>query len=492
MHPILRFLHDLSYSARGLKLSCAVLVGVGAMSSAAVGLLSPLQETPGGIDSIEQIYHLYRIRLRNDDVPLLSPPATLDPGGLFRNVFDVPADAWLERLTREANHPSPQPGVRFALGLWRFDRGEYQKAVYRFHAENADHPHPLVRSLELDAALRDRNFDHLDRLVRDPAYADETDSAFFMRYGWIRNDWSMILRHFWRAQYGNLRFDSLLLSLLAGLVWLGLLAGLLPGRIRPVHAGWLLVAIVLGWVSTWPTVWAGMALDPLLPFDDGPDFVSALLFHLTSVGLREELCKLLLFTPLLFRVLRAERDGEALILGAAVGLGFAIEENIGYVASSTLGGVGISRFVSANMLHPMLTGATALALTRVLRNPGQWLGDGLQVLAMAIGLHGVYNALLTAPVPGLGDLSYFSGTALAGAAFLFFREARSLASLRGRRISLTGLFCWGFCLLFNLELIRAAAILPWNQALNLTGGAALTMVFTGYIFLHMIDEPVGP
>ncbi|MGA0369083.1 MAG: hypothetical protein ACO3N7_06500, partial [Kiritimatiellia bacterium] len=106
--------------------------------------------------------------------------------------------------------------------------------------------------------------------------------------------------------------------------------------------------------------------------------------------------------------------------------------------------------------------------------------------------HGLYNTLLSFPVPGLGDLSYFSGTALAGCAWLFFREVHELSTGRGLRISRTALFCWGFCFLFNLELLTAVAWYPFSEALYLCGQAALSAVFIGYIFVHQIREPLAP
>lgn len=493
MHPVARLLNELSWSARGLRISCAVLLGAGLLSAAALGglgrwLLPDLEAEP---DPIHRLYGLYLYR--TDFHYILQQPEPLPPEGWdVPSVFTEPSARWLPRLRAAADAPSPPRGVRFALGLWRMHLGDSDRAISRLHAENADFPHPLVRRTELDAALRAGRYDYLDALREEPAYAEQMAGWFMVDLALRRNDWRGVLRHFLPAQYRGVPLSSLLLALLAGGVWWVLLASLLPGRARPRQILLMGLALGLGWISTWPTLLSGMWMDRALNLSEGADFLSTLLFQIVSVGLREEVCKLLLFLPLLPWALRRDRDIEALLFGAMVGLGFAVEENLNYLISHTAQGTGVSRFVSANFLHLSLTGITSLALVRAVRDPDRWLADSLQVLAMAIGLHALYNTLLSQPVPGLGDMSYFSGTALAGCALLFFREVKSLAPLRARRLSRTALFLWGFCILFNLELLVAALQLPFGQALAITGQAAVAGLLTGYIFLHLIDEPIGP
>ena len=334
--------------------------------------------------------------------------------------------------------------------------------------------------------------DHLILLRKNPAYQEELQGVHLFHMGVITQDWGMIFRWFWLAQYENLLGGVLFLVLVAGAIWTVLILSLFP---RPFLKPYILLipcAITLGWISTWPTIWSSIWMENRFDIQEGNDFVSSLLFYLVSVGFREELCKLLLFTPFLFRVLKNGRDLEALIFGALVGLGFAIEENMSYFSNYQGSGVAVSRFVSANLLHLSLTGVTALALTRAVRDPGRWMADAITTLAMCIGLHGLYNTLLSQPVPGLGELSYFAGAVLAGCSFLFFREIEGLTTLRGLKISRSALFCWGFCLLFNLELLSASVMLPFDSALFLTGNAALSAVLTAYIFLHQIREPLSP
>ena len=482
-------LGEASFSIRGIAMGSAILVLCGAFIA---GLISFFTHDRAPLPKAEQelISSIYTRFLLQEaggvwNVSQLEGPV---PEGLDA-LFIGPEELWHPVLVAKSSLPDPDQGVRFALGLWKRTNQQLREALQLFHEENSSYPSSLVRALELDTALLLGDGTLLNDLASDPEYQDEVDSMFQFRWGLRSGDWKKMLRHFPASQYSALERAPLLLAVLAGGIWSLLLLTFYPGRPPVRFLLTALLALVLGAVSTWPTVLSGMWMESALGISGGTDFFSTLFAMIVSVGFREEVLKLLLFSPLLIITHRRGSDLEALLLGAFVGLGFAMEENITYV-SGNLSGVAVSRFVSANMLHFMLTGATALALSRAVRDPKAWGLDALQVLVFAIGLHGIYNTLLSQPVPGLGDMSYFHGAALVGCAALFFPEMERLIPSGGRTFSRTGLFCWGLCLLFGLELILAVQYVPFRQALYLTGQAALASVFTGYIFIHAIREPL--
>lgn len=383
------------------------------------------------------------------------------------------------------------PGVSFGLGLHMLRMGRVGEALELLDRENQLHPDPFVRRVLLLTVLESENPAFVERWFSHPDYETEARGSFRFDLGRRRGDWGMMLRNFWLMEAQRIRLDALLMTLIAGLVWSAMLLGLYSGPNRRTLLCLAPLAFILGWISTWPTIFSGIWLDTRFNLSEGDTFLVGLAYFLVSVGLREEVLKLLLYTPFLIWTLRNWRDGEALILGALVGLGFAIEENLGYF-DPVSSGVMVSRFISANILHFTLTGATALALTRAVRDPGKWGMDSVQTLGMAIGLHAIYNTLLTHPIPGLGDMSYFHGTALVGCCYLFFRESVTLFPVRNRTLTLSAVFCWGFCLLFSFELIHASAHFPFWMALSVTGGSAIASVLSGYVFLHLLREPLGP
>ncbi len=486
MRSLTRTLQDISYSKIALIKSYGILLLLGMASAGIVStFLSMLpRPVPSEPDTFENIFfRFYELRTPGQD-PEFLPTET--------GYFQGNEEEWMPRLLEEVNHESPPTGARFALGLWLMDDGKPSEAINLFHQENLDSPHALIRQSELEATLRARDVNHLYSLRENPAYDGELRGVHFFHMGVLTQDWGMIFRWFWLAQYENIFAGTLFMVLVAGAIWTALILSLFPRPLLRAYIFLVPLALALGWISTWPTIWSSIWMENRFNIEEGHNFFSALLYYLVSVGFREEICKLLLFTPLLFRVSKNGRDLEALLFGAMVGLGFAIEENINYFTNYQGTGVAVSRFVSANLLHLSLTGVTSLALTRAVRDPNRWLADAVTTLAMCIGIHGLYNTLLSQPVPGLGEISFFSGTLLAACSFLFFRETGSLSSIHGLRISRTALFCWGFCLLFNLELMSASVLLPFDNALFLTGNAALSATLTAYIFLHQINEPLSP
>jgi len=396
----------------------------------------------------------------------------------------------LDLLRAAADQDPPPQGLNFGLGLYHMDRGEYGEAAQRFRREQSFFPDPHAIHAALDALFRGREEDGIDALARDPDYLEAMRGSYLMRVGFRRRDYGMTFRHLLISEAQTLQPSLLILALLSGGIWVVLFSHLFEqGRSRMLLP-WVFAALVLGWASTWPTVISDLWMSERFGLrDSSEDFLTALLFHTVSVGFREEILKLLFFSPLLPVIFRKGDGRDALLLGAMTGLGFAIAENLGYLYRSPAGGVTTARFVSATFLHATLTGVTSLALYRAIRQPAQRLSESVVLLAMAMGLHGLYNALLSAPIDGLGDMSGFSVAALGGAAWLYFQELQTRT--RRSRISMTAWFFWGYCLLILLELILTSVYLPYRGTVRSVGTTALGALTIAFVFLNQIREPLG-
>ena len=485
-----RFFRDLSFSRRGLWISCMTLLALGLAAAAVVDtVVRPARErqalsawTPDVLESLLTLWREGGLHPADwMDDPLLEIIAMMQHGNTPRA---------LERARELTLLPEPPAGVHFLLGLHHLDGGNPGPAADHFEEEDRHHPHPLAKRFLLDTLARGRMESRIDALGQDPDYAPLMRGRYWMRTGLRRGDWGRVLKHFWIAEYTGRTPGAILLALFSGAIWMGILLHIYPpGFLRPM-LGPVFLALALGWVSAWVTLLAGMALDQGGWIRDGADFGGQLLYQLLYVALREEAAKLLLFAPLLPRVLKRGNELDALLLGAMVGLGFAIRENLTYFESPFGGAQGVGRFASATLFHCLLTGSCSLALTRWVREPARWTQDSLMTIAAAVGLHGLYNTLQTHPVPGLGDMSYFAGTCLAIAAMLFFREVATRGTFRGRALSITGLFFWGFCLLINLELVLMTLVLPLPAALGIVGQTVLGAALFAFVFLHHVQEPL--
>lgn len=499
-----KFLSGLSYSRSGLYRSCAVilLAGVAAAGLSSWWVGEDRASWAGDTASVprdprERLYEHWFWELES----LLSglevlPEEDADAFLAFgRRVLAGDAAAAERLQERVRGLWPPGEGWLFLLALHHMQRGDYESAAAAAFDENNLYPHRVARNLTVDALFRAGRFQEIADLSLEPEFEELLRGGRMVRVAFRLGDYRSMFQHLLIAEYEGLRISLLILALLTGGIWAVILLHAYPrGEFKRVRNR-VPVALALGWMSTWPTVMALIWMEERLGLSEPSpnDFVGSLLFHLLSVGLREELFKLLFFSPLLLTLRRSRRGGDmdALILGAMTGLGFAIEENLGYFSGAWAGGISASRFVSATLLHATLTGTAALALHRAVRHPGKWLSDSVTLLAMVIGLHGIYNTLLAAPVPGLGDMSYFYGAALAGAAHLFFREIRLQGGNQIRTFSMTGLFFWGYCVLICLEMAFSTFYYPFLEAVSVVGQTALAGVITAFVFLNAVQEPLG-
>jgi protease PrsW len=155
-----------------------------------------------------------------------------------------------------------------------------------------------------------------------------------------------------------------------------------------------LAAFLLGVLSVVPTVCLIAVEEAQLRLVETGDAMRDILFFVFGVGLREEASKLLLFAPLLL-VLRKWGDKlDVLVCGAMVGLGFAAEENLGYLAGGDLH-TGLGRFLTANFMHMAMTAILAAALDDFLRDREKYAAEFSRTTVMVVAMHGAYDFLLS-------------------------------------------------------------------------------------------------
>ncbi len=490
MTPTHRRLHAISYSRRGLLLSCGLLLFVGTLLAAV--LLPALSSgeadraPPPPSDPLEEINHFFMCLEAEE-------PTWEEDGGVAAPPLGLPAwqGEWTEHLRRLTEEEPPREGAALALGRWLALKARYAEAAEVLERANRLTPHPLLRRALLETLFQGGRLSEIEQLADDPLFAAEMEPHFRLRVAERRRDWRSVLRHYPAAAYSNQRPEWVAFALAGALVWGGILLNLRSAGPRLPFLLLSLAAFALGVLSTCPTVIALMAFDPTLGLDDEAGFLPALLYNLLSVAPREEGFKLLAFLPLLVFLPRHATTADLLVLGGMVGLGFAAEENLSYQLRSAFGGVQTSRLVTANFLHICLTGANALAATRALRAPRRWGQEALVTFALTLALHALHNALLTAPVPGWGDLSSFSGTVLIGCGYLFFREFPACSRDGARPVSLLARLLWGICLLFTLELADLCLRMPFPLTLAWIGQTALAAGGGALVFHHLVGETIG-
>jgi len=180
----------------------------------------------------------------------------------------------------------------------------------------------------------------------------------------------------------------------------------------------------LGVLSVGPTMALITIEEMKLRLIETGDAARDILYFVFGVGLREEASKLLMFA-LLLPLLRKWGDKlDVLVGGAMVGLGFAAEENLGYLASGDLHSA-LGRFLTANFLHIAMTGVLASALDDLVSDPEGQASDFSRTALTVVGLHGAYDFLLSH--------DEFGGSYMAMAVFFFLTRLFLGAAERARR-----------------------------------------------------------
>jgi len=265
----------------------------------------------------------------------------------------------------------------------------YLREGVAFRERREDVDHALGIWIELGA------WDEIDARMDDPRVAERASAGTRYEIAVHRRDWRAAVKAMpgaWAPRFNAAGFG---LAGVAAFGWAFFCArlGKMGGRPK-VRLPLYVVAFVLGVLSVAPTMFLIAVEEAKLKLVETGEPGRDILFFVFGVGLREEFSKLLLFAPLL-PVLRRYGDKlDVLVCGAMVGLGFAAEENLGYLASENLH-TGLARFLTANFMHMAMTGILASALDDFVRDTEKFASDFTRATLMVVMMHGAYDFLLS-------------------------------------------------------------------------------------------------
>lgn len=243
-----------------------------------------------------------------------------------------------------------------------------------------------------------------------------------------------------------------------------------------------LVAFALGVASVVPTVLLIAVEEAKLHLVETGDAPRDVLFFVFGVGLREEASKLLMFLPLLPLLRKYGDKLDVLVCGAMVGLGFAAEENLGYLADGNLHN-GLGRFLTANFFHMAMTGTLANALDDFVSDREKFAADFSRTSVFIVGIHGAYDFLLSH--------NEFGGSYLAMTAFVvltrMFLHAVDVARRRADRgITPLHAFIFAVALVTGVSLAYATLAVGPKLAIAMTGGGLLGVAIIVYMFVRTL------
>jgi RsiW-degrading membrane proteinase PrsW (M82 family) len=276
------------------------------------------------------------------------------------------------------------------------------------------------------------------------------------------------------------------LAVLTGLSWL--MFSLQAAQIRSWRDHRLIApvaAIGLGVLSIWPTAFFILWQEHSWGLAEGDSLVEGLRYCILGIGLREELAKLVCLLPLLPWLVWRRDELAALVSAGCVGIGFGMEENVGYI-SGTLGTATLGRLLTAVPAHMTLTGLIGLAAYRAGRWPREWGPQFLATFAAIVLAHGMYDAFLM--VPALQEYNLGSFIIFLLLVFQFFRELRPHLTRRGEPVSLTANFLACVSLVAAANFVYLCAAVGFQHAGQILAQGIVAQGIMVYLFLHEMPE----
>lgn len=314
----------------------------------------------------------------------------------------------------------------------------------------------------------------------DPLWRDVQRSA-------EQGQWREVWRGVWRVWPRTWAWrDVTLLAALTGACWLVFLAQAgQPRRLADARIGGLLAGAALGVASIGVTLFFIVWQEYGWGLEDSQELAAGVRYNVLGVGLREEAAKLLCGAALLPWLLRRRDELAALIAFAGVGVGFAAEENIGYLTASG-GAATLGRLLTPMPFHMALTGVVGLYAYRACRWPREWALPCLGMFGAMVFAHGGYDAFLS--LPALQEYSLAAMIIFVAAVRQFFHELRTLRSAATETVSLTATFLTCVTATVAATFVVLSARAGWQTAAQVLAPSLLAEALMVYLFLREMPE----
>lgn len=357
-------------------------------------------------------------------------------------------DAGLDRLAELAAESPEAPFVNELHADLLAKQGDDIEAIAGFHAELAIRPseyaaNQLILHIGSDPeALR--------QLLEEPEILESASAIHVLGARIVLEDIGGIFKSVLALSWQRYEPVHLGLGLFVAAVWFVIIGQL--GGFRIGQLAIYLLAVLLGIFSAVLTLFAVIVQENVFEtLTESRELIPGLIYFIAGVGLREEALKLICFLPLVPILLRRRNEMEALVVASMVGLGFALEENLGYYQRyADAGDVAVGRFLTANFLHMAMTGLIGFACFRMFRFPKTYWEEFLATFLIVVTAHGFYNAVLS--LPAFAGMSLFSIIILAMLAYRFFAVSGTLSMTGSHQISPLGIFTIGTACIVGVSL----------------------------------------
>ncbi len=383
-----------------------------------------------------------------------------------------------------AKREPPMPWANHVLGLEAARGEKLEEAASLFEREGLAFPE---RASDVDRAITILMsidaWDRVNQRMQNPQIAAQVSSSTRYRIAVHEKQWGQAVINLPAMLRPQFTVDGMVMAGVAAFGWFFFCMRL--GRVgeRPLfRLPMYLIAFALGVLSVGPTLLLISWEESVLKLRETGDFVRDLIFCIFGIGLREEACKLLLFLPLL-PILRKWGDKlDVLVCAALVGLGFAAEENLGYLARGSII-EGLGRFITANFFHMAMTAVVGSALDDFITDRERNAAAFTRATLMVVGLHGLYDFLLIHSEIGGSYFAMFVFVVLTR----MFLEAADVARRRADRgVTPLHAFIIAVGLVTGVTFAHAYSAVGLKWGIFLVGSGLLGIAIIVYVFIKTL------
>lgn len=388
----------------------------------------------------------------------------------------------------------PQPDIKYELVLASLREIPYSKSLKILdEIIAAGYDTEGVRKLAIRCLTILRDNTEISKRLADPEWQKYADSDLLYSYHFTEQNYGQMLYYLTLSQYERYSWDVLTVCLVAGFGWALFLIHLGAGWSWPRRDfALVLVALVLGALSAILTLFVVELQHKWIDYaNQEKTIVYNLAYCILGIGLREELCKMLLFIPLLLFLKNEQSHCKILIFSSLVGLGFAIEENFGYISRADLPIAALmARFMTANFLHMLLTGYICYHLTIAVQKKGKHWDNFTNSFIKMVIVHGVYDFLLIDSSMVSQGMDFFAMMLYIWIAMQYMRLMLYTSPPSHRYVSLTRVFTIVLAISFGLCLFIFSLEVGVMLAVKASIMAIIGNIIFAYMFYYVFNEVV--
>ncbi|MCM8536847.1 MAG: PrsW family intramembrane metalloprotease [Lentisphaeraceae bacterium] len=355
------------------------------------------------------------------------------------------------------------------------------------------HESEELRKLALSCLAQLGMVDELKSRLQSPEWQKYAENRTLYKFHFDEKNYGEVFYYLTLSQYDLYNWKVILVCSVAGLGWMIFLLHLGGGWRWPKRdLAKVLLAIALGMLSAVVCLIVVVLQDHWIGHDAREHTVIYnLAYCILGIGLREEVCKMLLFLPLLYWLRNEKSYCRILIFSSLVGLGFAIEENFGYLSRAEGDpGALMARFMTANFLHMLMTGYICYYLTLAIQFKGRHWDHFTSAFIKVVLVHGVYDFLLIDGSMVEEGMDFFAMMLYIWIAMHYLKLMLDTSPPTHRYVSLTRVFTIVLSVTFGLSLLVVSLDIGVALALKASLMAVIGNVMFAYMFYYQMNDNI--